>query len=82
MKRSKHAIISKILEVCQPGANKTRIVYQANLNFRSVETYIDLLIKNDMIRVDQGKTVIYQTTGRGIDLQQKFKHIESNLSKL
>jgi len=46
MKRSRHEIISQILDVCRNGASKTRIVYQVNLNFRTVNPYIDLLIKN------------------------------------
>jgi predicted transcriptional regulator len=35
MRRSREEIVSEILDVCLNGANKTRIVYQANLNFRS-----------------------------------------------
>ena len=49
MKKSKHAIISEILDVCRTCACKTRIVYQANLNFRTVNPYIDLLIKNNLL---------------------------------
>jgi predicted transcriptional regulator len=49
LKRSKHVIISEILDICKDGANKTRIVYQANLNFRTVDPYIDLLIKNNLL---------------------------------
>ena len=47
MKRSRHIIISKILDICKNGSNKTRIVYQANLNFKTVDPYINLLIKNN-----------------------------------
>jgi predicted transcriptional regulator len=82
MKRSKHVIISRILDICQNGANKTRIVYQANLNFRTVDPYIDLLIKNNLIEVKQGKTTLYETTDRGINLLDDFKHIDSQLSEL
>jgi predicted transcriptional regulator len=82
MKRSKHVIISRILDICQNGANKTRIVYQANLNFRTVDPYIDLLIKNNLIEVKQGKTILYETTDRGINLLDDFKHIDSQLSEL
>ena len=30
MKRSKHVIVSQILDICKDGACKTKIVYQAN----------------------------------------------------
>lgn len=36
MKRNRNEIISEILRVCMKGASKTRVVYQANLNFRTV----------------------------------------------
>jgi predicted transcriptional regulator len=82
MKRSKHVIISRILDICQNGANKTRIVYQANLNFRTVDPYIDLLIKNNLLEVKQGKTILYETTDRGIHLLDDFKQINSQLLEL
>ncbi len=82
MKRSRHMIISQILDICINGASKTRIVYQANLNFRTVNPYIDLLIKNDLIKMKQGQTILYETTDRGIDLLENFKQIHSELSEL
>ncbi len=82
MKRSRHKIISQILDICVNGASKTRIVYQANLNFRTVNPYIDLLMKNDLLKVKQGQTVLYETTERGINLLENFKQIHSELSEL
>jgi len=61
-RRSKHAIVSMILNICKGGANKTRIMNQANLNFRTVDPYTDLLIKNDLIEVKHGKKVLYENT--------------------
>ena len=81
-KRSKHVIISDILDICKNGACKTRIVYQANLNFRTVDPYIDLLIKNNLIEIKQEKNVLYETTDKGIHLLDDFKHINSQLSEL
>jgi predicted transcriptional regulator len=82
MKRSKHVIISEILDICKDGANKTRIVYQVNLNFRTVDPYINMLIKNNLIEVKQGKNVLYETTDKGINFLDGFKHINSQLSEL
>jgi predicted transcriptional regulator len=78
MKRSRHDIVSQILDICKPGACKTRIVYQANLNFRTVNPYIDLLIKNGLIEVKHGKEVLYETTDKGISLLDNFKQINSH----
>jgi predicted transcriptional regulator len=79
MKRSRHAIISQILEICKGGASKTRIVYQANLNFRTVNPYINLLIKNDLIIIKQGKNLLYETTENGRALAENFKQIDNQL---
>ena len=82
MKRSRHVIISQILDICMNGASKTRVVYQANLNFRTVNPYMDLLIKNDLIKIQQGRTVLYETTERGVNLLNNFKQIQGQLSEL
>jgi predicted transcriptional regulator len=82
MKRSKHVILSEILDICKDGACKTKIVYQANLNFRTVGPYIDLLIKNCLIEIKQEKNVLYETTDKGIHLLDEFKQINSQLSEL
>lgn len=80
MKRSRHAIISQILEVCCNGASKTRIVYQANLNFRTVDPYIKLLITKGLIESENGKTILYKTTNKGLRLRESFKQIDGRLS--
>jgi predicted transcriptional regulator len=81
MKRSKHAIVSQILDICKDGACKTKIVYQANLNFKTVNPYLDLLVKNNLLEAKQGKNILYETTDRGINLLDDFKQINSQLSE-
>lgn len=81
MKRSRDMIISQILDICANGASKTRIVYQANLNFRTVNPYIDLLTKNGLINVKRGQNVVYETTPKGLELLENFKQIQSELSE-
>ena len=81
IKRDKDAIMSEILDVCRDGANKTRIVYQANLNFRTVNPYIELLVKNDLIEIKRGKNQIYEITERGISLLNDLKRVNSQLNE-
>jgi len=80
MKRSRDVIISQILDICVKGASKTRIVYQVNLNFRTINPYLDLLTKNGLIDVKKEQTIVYETTPRGLDLLDNFKQIQSELS--
>ena len=84
MKRSKDAIISQILDVCTEGASKTRIVYQSNLNFRTVIPYIDLLIKNELLEImtNRNSSVIFTTTPKGAKLLKDFKNIQSVIPEI
>ena len=79
MKRSREKIVSKILDVCLNGANKTKIVYQANLNFRTVNPYLDLLIGKNLIKVSQGQMLRYETTPQGIDMLEDIKGVHNGL---
>jgi len=81
MKRSRHTIISQVLNICIGGASKTKIVYQANLNFRTVNPYIELLTKNGLINIKNGSTVIYETTEKGKTLLDSIKQVQNELSK-
>ena len=82
MNRSRDVIISQILDVCtKGGACKTKIVYQSNLNFRTVNPYLELLTNNGMINAKTDKKqVLYETTIRGLALLDNYRHIQGELS--
>jgi predicted transcriptional regulator len=79
MKRNRNEIISEILKICITSASKTRVVYQANLNFRTVDPYLQLLIKNDLIRVNQGRHILYETTEKGKCLMETINQVHNTL---
>jgi predicted transcriptional regulator len=81
MKRSRDTIISQILDICVNGACKTQIVYQANLNFRTVNPYIELLTSNGMIDAKkENKQISYKTTDRGLELLDNYRQVRDMLS--
>jgi predicted transcriptional regulator len=80
MKRSREEILAQILNTCQEGASKTRVVYQANLNFKTVNFYLETLIGNNLIEVRTGKNVLYETTQKGANLLESINHVNENLS--
>jgi predicted transcriptional regulator len=82
MNRSKQEIIAKILDICVKGANKTKIVYEANLNFRTVNIYLDLLNQKELIKVSHGENVIYETTPKGMNLLKDMDRINSEISEI
>jgi predicted transcriptional regulator len=80
MKRSRHTIVSQILGICDGGASKTNIVYEANLNSKIVNSYIELLTKNGLIESINGRIILYKTTNKGLKLRENFKQINDGLS--
>lgn len=49
-RRDKLEIIRSILLICKKGdATKTRIVYRANLNFKTAGIYLDWLINKEIV---------------------------------
>lgn len=81
MRRNKLEIINEILRICMKGANKTKIVYLANMNFKSVSPYLDLLIGNRLIDVSENATSIYTTTEKGILFIKNFEDAQKYLEK-
>jgi predicted transcriptional regulator len=78
-KRSKDEIVAKILSICQgDGLIKTQVVYQANLNFRTITPPLDLLLRKGLLEVTQGDRPIYKTTPKGaqaLETLQKAQEI-------
>ncbi len=72
MRRTKGEIVVKILETCRTESNKTIIVYQSNLNFKTVVPYLDTLKENGFITVANGK---YETTKKGKELLATLKKV-------
>jgi predicted transcriptional regulator len=68
MRRTKEMIISQILDVCTDGgAHKTKIVYQANLNFGTVKPHLELLTNNGMINTrTENDLKVFEITTRGL----------------
>lgn len=77
LKRCRDQILSQILITCQmSGASKTRIVYNCNLNFGTVNPHLDLLMANGLLEAIDGHIVLYRTTEKGKQVLDHFKEIE------
>jgi len=62
-RRNNFNITADILKVCLYGANKTRIVYAANLNYKRVEGYLELCIRLRLL--NKQLDGVYRTTTEG-----------------
>ena len=63
-RRNNRDVEADILRVAQGGAKKTRIVYQANLNFKIVKGYLASLLERGLIELDDR---MYFSTERARD---------------
>jgi len=82
MRRDRLKIILDILDICNSGANKTKIVYQANLNFKMVNVYIDILMNEGLLHPqDASNGKIFLTTIRGKELLKNVRQIYDRLDR-
>jgi len=82
-RRDKTQIIILILKICMRGANKTRIVYQANLNFKTVNPYLEHLEGIGLIQVTEdakNDKIFYKTTPKGSKLVNCYSDIDEILN--
>ncbi len=76
-KRTRVEIMIEILRIATQGVNKTRIVYDANLNFRIADRYIDELKKLGYLKSQiRGGRKIYVTTPEGLKFLEKFNKLK------
>ena len=66
-RRSEVEITNDILKLCCVPTIKTHIVYKCNMNFHTIERYLKMLIRKELLLVIRNKgKVLYETTESGI----------------
>jgi predicted transcriptional regulator len=82
-RRTDDQIASEILKICVKGASKTRIIYQANLNYNITKSYLNNLTRNGLIdAVSNGPRTVYKTTPKGLELKGRFEQVHTELDGL
>jgi len=72
-RRDKLEIIKTILSICKPDdATKTRIVYRANLNFKTAGIYLNWLINKELVTKDENH---FKLTLKGNELLSNLQDI-------
>jgi predicted transcriptional regulator len=66
-RRSEISILASMLKVAKDGANKTTILYKANLSGRVLKNYLSFLISTGCIeeKPHEKKQILFHTTGKG-----------------
>ncbi len=82
-RRSNITIAMDILNTCINGASKTKIVYQANLNFSTVCPYLNNLINKGLIEeFIKDSRIMYKITPKGLEWKKKFDQSVSLLEEI
>ena len=83
MRRDKLKILMSILEICDgDGANKTKVVYGSNINFKVADIYLEMLIKEDLMEViAPGPREMYRATAKGKEMIKNIKEIYDRIDK-
>jgi len=79
MKRSREEITEYILETCKEPTCKTRIVYQVNLNFKTVVNHLDRLMDAGLLEASMSTVVMYRTTAKGMEALEHIKPLRGLL---
>lgn len=77
-RRSELDIINQILSLSQNGAKKTEILYQGNLSYSQLQSYLIFLLEKNIleeqvVKKDNGNFKIYKNTKKGENLLQNIK---------
>ena len=76
MKRDKLEIIRSILLICKNGAKKTKIVYEANLNFKKRRCLPKPAHRAELINKED---MYFKTTPKGAELLSNLKEVSASL---
>jgi len=66
-RRSEIEILAYVLKVAREGANKTKILYKANLSYTQLRNYLRFLKAKGLIREEAARSrgVVFKTTSKG-----------------
>lgn len=80
-RRSRTEVIVDILTEAHDGANKTRIMYRANLNFMRFNQYLSELLENGLLEENRvNGRVVYKVTQSGKDLLCTLRRAQEFMS--
>jgi len=88
--RTELEIICDILELCLNGANKHRIIYEAELNTGILNKYLDILLSSGLVTVRVAYSArntpavkaVYETTEAGMSFLEVCMNMLNKLGKV
>jgi len=81
-RRDKLNILVEILAIARKGAPKTRIMYQANVNFAGINDYLEFLLKTHLLTKSSGsKRITYKSTQKGLAVLDLYGQLSELISE-
>ena len=77
--RNQLCIIAAILEAANSGSKRTRIMFSANLSFKLLEKYLDLVASLGLVETDGS---IYLLTERGHEFLRRYRDFNKSYAEL
>jgi len=79
-RRSEIEIINEILNLSKKGARKTEILYQGNMSYSQIKSYLPFLIDKNIVEEykeynNGNSTIMYKTTIKGLELLENIRKI-------
>jgi predicted transcriptional regulator len=82
--RGRFDIMANILNTATSGAKKTQLMYQCNMSFKQIETYLNLLTEKKLLnkRVHNGSKdlIVYEITDKGQSFLQVYHSLKALLT--
>ncbi len=75
--------MASMLRVAKNGCMRTHLMYQANLGFYQLNTFLSVMMKNGLIEEsfdEENNRKMYYTTPKGMDFLGKFSELEQVLT--
>ena len=82
-KQHRIEIMAKILVETKTGLNKTRIIYNCNLNSQQLQRYLKILLIKKLLarKVDKDGEEKFVTTTKGNNLIKDFQALQTKMKK-
>ncbi len=84
LQRSRWDIMATVLETAKNPESKTHVMYRANLSFRQLERYLELLLEKGFLKASEGThsraSRLFVTTDRGHSFLAAYHRLEEIVS--
>ena len=84
LQRSRWDIMATVLEIAKSPESKTHVMYRANLSFRQLERYLELLLEKGFLKVSEAShsraAKLFVTTDKGLSFLEAYHRLEEIVS--